>query len=480
MASGVSQAGRLLLSLINDILDLSKIEAGKLELEIVDFDVREVVDRATALMIEPARCRSVDLVVACGVDVPHTLRGDPVRFGQIVTNLVSNAVKFTQDGQVTLRVGTDRSQMDAPVLRVEVVDTGIGIPLDVQPRLFDSFTQADASTTREYGGTGLGLTICRRLVEALGGEIGLVSEVGVGSTFWFTTTLEEPSEEHRSIAAAPIAATESSPPTATNPGQGVVLVAEDNALNQQVARGMLEGLGYEVEFAHDGREAVTAVTSSPGRFVAVLMDCQMPRLDGYAATQAIRQQEEPGARLPIIAMTASVVLGEEDRCIAAGMDDFVVKPVDFEVLGETLSRWIPAATATGSATEIQLAQTGVLDLARIRMLQELRPVGRSFVDQFVETFVGRVPQDLDAIRSAVRDRDDVRLSSAAHLLKGSAQNLGASEVGRVAHELEAAGLSRDLSEADDLLRTLEEQVTLAVDALLALEVTGPSTPSLAG
>jgi len=462
LADGIAQAGRTLLLLINDILDLSKIEAGKLELENVDFEVREAVDRAVALMLEPARERSVDLVVACRADVPRTLRGDPVRFGQIVTNLVSNAVKFTQDGQVTLRVEAGRSNADGPLLRVEVADTGIGIPPDVQPLLFESFSQADASTTREYGGTGLGLAICRRLVHALGGEIGFTSEVGVGSTFWFTAAFED---------ASPMAAGRTVPRrghlTAVGRAQGTVLVAEDNAVNQLVARGMLEALGYSVEFAQDGEEAVTAVTSDPDRFVAVLMDCQMPRLDGYAATRAIREQEAPGTWLPIIAMTASVVLGEEDRCLEAGMDDFIVKPVDFALLESTLAKWIESSVRQDGVAPVLAAEAGVLDLERVRMLQELRP-DHSFFDQFVETFVARVPHDLDAIGSAVRSADGVRLAESAHLLKGSAENLGAVEVGRTCQLLEHAGYTGDLSSADGLLATLAGQTSTAIEALQVL------------
>jgi PAS domain S-box-containing protein len=466
LADGIKQAGRTLLLLINDILDLSKIEAGKLELEIVDFDVREVVEQVAALMVEPARERSVDLVVATHAAVPRMLRGDPVRFGQIVTNLVSNAVKFTRDGQVTVQIGTEPSGTDATLLRVEVVDTGIGIPFEVQPQLFESFTQADASTTREYGGTGLGLAICRRLVEALGGEIGFTSEVGEGSTFWFTAAFEEAQSGHDKRRSAARANGRAAEPSRSD-SLGTVLVAEDNAVNQLVARGMLEGLGYCVEFAHDGEQAVSAVASSPGRFVAVLMDCQMPRLDGYAATRAIREQEEPGTRLPIIAMTASVVVGEEDRCLAAGMDDFLIKPVDFETLESTLSAWINGHAPRRAAHD-GVAGAGVLDLDRVEMLRELRPDDHSFFDLFVETFVARLPHDLEAIRAAVGAGAHARLVEAAHLLKGSAQNLGAVEVGRVCQVLEDAGLEQDLGKVDHLLAALEEQAAAAVTALSAL------------
>jgi CheY-like chemotaxis protein len=393
-----------------------------------------------------------------------------VRFGQVVTNLVSNAVKFTQDGEVTVRVQTERTDTDTTVLRVEVADTGIGIPAEVQPLLFESFTQADASTTREYGGSGLGLAICRRLVEALGGEIGFTSEVGVGTTFWFTAAFEDASAGRVATRPTRAPVRETALPASTT-ARGTVLVAEDNAVNQLVARGMLEGLGFAVEFAEDGHEAVTAVTSAPDRFVAVLMDCQMPRLDGYAATRAIREWEQRGARLPIIAMTASVVVGEEDRCLEAGMDDFLVKPVDFELLGSTLARWVDGTPLDHEAHRVT-DDSGLLDLERITMLQEFGSDERSFFEQFVHTFQARVPHDVDAIRSAVQTGDFVRLAEAAHLLKGSAQNLGAAELGRVCQALEDAGREQNLSEAAELLGALEEQASGAVEALRALGVPG--------
>ncbi len=488
LATGVSQAGVTLLGLIDDILDFSKIEAGKLELELVDFDVRDVVDQVVALMAEPARLKSVELVVACHASVPRMLRGDPGRFGQVLTNLVSNAVKFTADGQVTVRVKQQGRHGGSRTLRIEVVDTGAGIPADVQPRLFEAFTQADASTTREFGGTGLGLTISRRLVEALGGEIGFDSEVNVGSTFWFTATFVETRPEPDPVASRSVPATNGATPVALDtpspetavPRRGTVLVAEDNAVNQMVARGMLEGLGYAVEFANDGQEAVaavTAVTASPGRFVCVLMDVRMPLLDGYAATRAIRQHEEPDERVPIIAMTASAVLGERELCVEAGMDDFLVKPVGFELLESTLAHWIDG-TPPDRPDDFGGGVDGPLDLDRIQMLQDLRPGDSSLFDKFVATFLERVPDDVATIRQAVRAVDHVQLVEAAHRLKGSAQNLGVVEVGRACQALEAAGERQDIADAVALIPLLAEQVeraSYALQGLLAVDAAVPDS-----
>ncbi|MEO7352077.1 MAG: ATP-binding protein, partial [Marmoricola sp.] len=464
LADGIFQAGRTLLGLINDVLDLSKIESGKLELEVVDFDVRAVVDQVAALMVEAVRARSVDLVVVCYPDVPRFLRGDPVRFGQVVTNLVSNAVKFTRDGPVSVRVTREGPRGGPPSLRVEVSDSGIGIAPDAQATLFEAFTQAEVSTTREYGGTGLGLTISRRLVEALGGEVGFTSELGVGSTFWFTAAFlpvpPDPASRELDLVTTPsrvssapqVSAVPASPP-------GVVLVAEDNLVNQMVARGVLEGLGYAVQFAGDGLEAVAAVTATPHRFAAVLMDCQMPRLDGYEATRAIRQLEGPGNRVPIIAMTASTVVGEKERCLESGMDDFLLKPIDFALLETTLDSWIGGRGAPDLGERDAITDTSsVLDLTRIRMLEELRPGDRSFFEQFVETFLARVSGDLSDIESAIEIADSSRLIMCAHVLKGSAQNLGAFEVGRVCQALEDIGLDGDISDAVALVPDLRRQV----------------------
>jgi PAS domain S-box-containing protein len=478
LATGISQAGGTLLGLLNHILDLSKIESGKLELELVDFDVRDVVEQVAALMAEEARLKSVDLEVACRAEVPRTLRGDPVRFGQVITNLVSNAVKFTTDGHVAVRVSQEARQTGSRVLRVEVSDTGIGIPVEAQPDLFESFTQADTSTTREFGGTGLGLTISRRLVEALGGEIGFTSEVGVGSTFWFTATFRDSRAEPGPDAALATSALEPAPTAAPAPCLGTVLVAEDNAVNQMVARGMLEGLGYAAEFMQDGLEAVAAVTGSPGRYVAVLMDCRMPRLDGYAATLAIRQQQRPEDRVPIIAMTASAVVGERERCLAAGMDDFLAKPVGFELLEATLARWIGGSPSTQALPAGGEVEDGVIDLVRVKMLQDLRPGDRSLFEQFVDTFLKKVSGDVEAIEGAVRCADHPRLVDAAHVLKGSAQNLGAAEVGRVCQALESAGGQEDTGAAEALIPVLTEQVDRASYALKALVAADPAMPSI--
>ncbi len=473
-ATTIARSGDVLLSVINDILDFSKIEAGKLELEEVDFEVAECLDEVLALMAEKAGRQGTELIGLIASDVPTSVRGDPTRFRQILTNLVGNAVKFTPDGEVRVTMRRYETSPDDGVrLRVEVRDTGAGIPADRQRTLFKAFAQADNSTTRQHGGTGLGLTIARQLTGLMGGEIGLESDVGKGSLFWFTVCVQNPSEPpeldsvaqklrglrvcviddlpalrevfechlealgmeaaihadsragsaaiHAAAAAGePFAAVildehlpdgidvarrlVEDPATASLPvvfltsmaghdtmkqarGLGVacvtkparrsalrdvlvdllvdgassasaagtgkrastyatftgsVLLAEDNPVNQQVARRLLEKLGLQPDIASDGAEAVSATASKS--YDLVLMDCQMPVLDGIAATAAIRERESGGEmRLPIIALTANAMQGDRDRCIAAGMDDFLSKPVRPSDLRTVLARWLPCA-----------------------------------------------------------------------------------------------------------------------------------------
>ncbi len=248
---------------------------------------------------------------------------------------------------------------------------------------------------------------------------------------------------------------------------GAVLVVDDNVVNRMVARGVLEGLGYTVAFAQDGLEAVAAVAATPGHFDAVLMDCQMPQLDGYEATRGIRRLEQPHLRVPVIAMTASTLAGEKERCLAAGMDDFLLKPVDFELLESTLARWVRGESPP-EAARAPTDESGLLDLTRIRMLRDLRPGDESFLDQFVDTFVDGVPGDVVALTSAVRVADHDLLVEAAHALKGSALNLGAVEVGRVCAALESAGGRQDAVAASDLLPVLEDVVERTLQALRSL------------
>ncbi|MGH9264476.1 MAG: ATP-binding protein [Acidimicrobiales bacterium] len=335
-AEGVQGAGEALLAIINDILDFSKIEADKLDLELTDFSVAQVVDEAAALVAEGAARKGLELTVSCDPALPVRLRGDPGRLRQVVLNLAANAVKFTERGSVALRASAVPGPDGGVTARVEVEDTGIGIAEVDRQRIFEPFRQADASTTRRFGGTGLGLAICSRLAAAMGGELGVDSEVGRGSTFWCSVPLGPAAE---TVAAAPMPV----PPVASSGSGGRILVVEDNAVNQLVAVAMLRKLGYPADVAGNGLEALDALGRT--QYAAVLMDCQMPEMDGYEATAAIRRRTDAAAHTPVIAMTAGVMEGDRERCLAAGMDDYVAKPVTSEGLEAVLAHWAGARAA---------------------------------------------------------------------------------------------------------------------------------------
>ena len=351
-----------LLTILNDILDFSKIEAGRVELEPIECRLRELVGHVVTLVEPAARTKGLAVETRVGTAVPETIRADAGRLRQVLLNLVGNAVKFTETGRVTVRIELESTDAasggpdggpdgrvpgpDGRVLRVAVDDTGIGIGSEAQARLFQAFSQADSSTTRRFGGTGLGLAISKRLVELMGGEIGVESAAGHGSTFWFTLPLAAPAGSDLPVVP-PVIPPSSAGPVAevapAGPAGPAILIVEDNPVNQLVAARFVERLGYRAVVVADGRAAVAALEHA--RFAAVLMDCQMPELDGYEATVAIRHAEADGRRTPIIAMTADARAAVRDRCLAAGMDDYVAKPMSFPALVALLRRWAPPMTA---------------------------------------------------------------------------------------------------------------------------------------
>jgi PAS domain S-box-containing protein len=382
-----------LLQIINDILDLSKVEAGKLELESVEFDLRQEVQAIIDLLSSGARDKGLALSLQVLWQVPETVSGDPIRLRQVLMNLVGNAIKFTDEGEVRIRV---RPGLDGR-LRFEVSDTGIGIDPAARPSLLDPFTQADASTTRRFGGTGLGLAISRQLIELMGGFLDYESEVGTGSIFWFEIPLRQP-------AAASARAALSGPRAPDRPGAGAAprapdrpgaaggpaamspavrldprllrglpegvfaevprlpaaalpggrpvldgaarrspdraLVVDDSPINQLVAKDLLEGMGFTVDVVASGKEAIGAAAACS--YDLILMDCLMPIMDGFEATRQIRLGEEPGRRTPIVAITAAAMDGDRERCLGAGMDDYVTKPVTPQLFAAAVSRYCRA------------------------------------------------------------------------------------------------------------------------------------------
>jgi len=337
-ATIVHDSGHALLTLINDILDFSKIEAGKMMLEAIPLDLRSMVTSVTQLLLPKAREHAIALRVEVAPDVPSLVQGDPDRVRQVLLNLVGNAIKFIRHGEVSVHVSVETASAAQTLVRCAVHDTGVGLSSGQQQRLFQPFTQADSSMTRRFGGTGLGLAISKRLVEAMGGGIGVTSEEGQGSTFWISVPFAVvlPSSDGEPV----VAGTESGEMQVgvlPRVPQSKLLIAEDNPVNQKLVVAQLRKLGYQGVVVANGREALAAVET--GQYALVLMDCQMPELDGFAATAAIRQREGNRRRLPIIAMTANAMQGDREACLAAGMDDYVSKPVKIGDLRAVIERW---------------------------------------------------------------------------------------------------------------------------------------------
>ncbi len=319
-----------LLTILNDILDLSKIEAGKLNIERIPLDLREIISELITLHTMTAEEKCIQIYAEIDDQLPNAVTGDPTRIRQILANLISNALKFTEKGHVLLKADVVSADDEQAVIRFEVEDTGVGIEEEVKDKLFNEFTQADGSTTRKYGGTGLGLAIVKQLVEMMHGEFGVDSAPGEGSTFWFILPLAISAEQslqqlHEQEAELP------------GKLSGHVLLVEDNPINQMVAQKMLEKIGIESTLAGDGQQALNMLEQET--YDAVLMDCQMPVMDGFEAAQRIREQDALN-KLPVIAMTANVMEGDREKCIAAGMNDYIGKPVVEADLKKTLARWL--------------------------------------------------------------------------------------------------------------------------------------------
>jgi signal transduction histidine kinase/HPt (histidine-containing phosphotransfer) domain-containing protein len=471
-AETIHSSGHVLLTLLNDILDISKIEAGKLELERVDFDLRAVlVDFAEPLALR-AQQKGLDFICESAPEVPALVCGDPGRLRQILTNLAGNAVKFTEQGEVSVQTSlVSQTEIDA-VIRFGVRDTGIGISAEQQQKLFQKFTQVEVSTSRRYGGTGLGLAISKQLAELMGGQIGVNSELGGGSEFWFTVRLEKQKSQPSPDGPAMT-------PPASRVAVSVVcrqgariLVAEDNVVNQDVALGILHKLGLRADAVADGVEAIEALETLP--YDLVLMDVQMPEIDGLEATRIIRDLHSAvhNHQIPIIAMTAAAMTGDRERCLEAGMNGYVSKPVSPQALAEALNAWLPsdapeagsdvlASPALVSAPE---PEAPIFDRAGLlaRMMDD-----EEFADRILTRILETTPEQIESLRRSLDSGDATAAQRTAHAIEGAASNIGGERLRRVAFEMEQAARAGDLNAAKGQLAELQAQFGRLKEAIQA-------------
>ncbi|GFO59897.1 histidine kinase [Geomonas silvestris] len=489
-AETVRSSADALLGIINDILDFSKIESGKMVLEDTCFNPRSVLDDVLSLVAETAQRKGLGLSSHVAPQVPEAAGGDPWRLRQVLLNLVSNAMKFTETGEVAVSVDLEEEQQESLLLRFSVSDTGIGIPQGVQARIFEQFSQADQSMSRRYGGTGLGLTIVKQLVEMMGGRVGVVSEVGKGSTFWFTVRLRKSRDAELPTLTGTLATQSTFSPQATQVAEDAphILLVEDNPVNQEVGLAMLEGLGYQATLAHNGAQALELL--SRGSYDLVLMDCQMPELDGYEATRRIRSGEQaaaalsgaPAQRLPVVAITAHALVGDRERCFEAGMDDYLAKPFTQDDLRHLLGRWVRVPEIFGR-TEVVVAAAPrkpagekparpnqgtdqVIDDSVLEGIRLLQRTGRpNLLETMVRHFCDDDSQLLERLRNGVRSGRNDEIRSAAHSFKSSAAFLGAVRLAELCKQMELAAQGQGEGSPGELMRRMDREFAEAARVL---------------
>jgi PAS domain S-box-containing protein len=464
----IESSAESLLTIINDILDFSKIEAGKLDVEPVDLNLRMIVESSCGMLSERAKEKGIGFASTFDDRIPERLRSDPVRIRQVLTNLIGNAIKFTDRGEVRVRICMQEESRQHLVVRFEVSDTGIGIAPDVQSGLFESFTQGDSSTTRRYGGTGLGLAISRKLVELLGGEIGFESQAGAGSTFWCTIRFERGQVDGQPSNGAENAPLNEPPTETPHDGDGSsrglrILVAEDNAINQKVTLGQLRKLGYTAEVASDGREVLDMLERRS--FDIILMDCQMPVMDGYQTATEIRRGERSDHYTIIIALTASAMQGTRERCMASGMDGYISKPVNITELERVLEDWRLRQGSNSPMQRNGFVPTDVLDHEVFSGLLAMQEDAPDLFDDLIGLFMREAPERLESLRCALLAGDAPEAMRIAHKLNGSASIFGAVGILPCLIDMEKRAHSGDLRAAGPLLERIEQEMGRLLEAL---------------
>jgi signal transduction histidine kinase/DNA-binding response OmpR family regulator len=447
----IDNSGRSLLAVINDILDFSKIESGRVELEAIPFDFRLLADEVVRTLRPLAREKRLELASVVDPGLPPAFAGDPARLRQVLNNLLSNALKFTEKGSVTLRLEAGPQEDGRARVRMQVDDTGIGVPAALHSRLFESFTQADASTTRRYGGTGLGLAISKRLVEMMGGTIGFTSREREGSSFWCEVPLAPAARLPPPVAVPPPRR-----PASRRDGEPLVLIVEDNPVNQKLAVRILQRLGYRTVTADHGGQALDILERSA--VDAILMDCQMPEMDGYETTARIREREGDARHTPIVAVTASVLDEDRERCLASGMDEYLAKPFGPDEIAAVLRRFV--AGAPGSVANAGAAAAAAPDFARGKLdeaiVRELLAfTSPEFVRELIDLFLRNTRVELLALRQARGDPAQRR--ALAHKLKGSCFTVGAHALAALCGRVETVPPEAGAEEVEAALANLESE-----------------------